>query len=208
MPLRMSLPRPGEPSWPGENRTGRLFPDIDEPKRLPDGPDLPEAPCSGGALPVDQANPNSVVSDPTTHIAFSQEGDRLTSKRCPDGEDPSYAPSLPDGVRGLRNALGPRRAFRLWCLCEQSSPLARKDTVTGPVSPHSHDDVAVLECGHLPRTESRNGEDAEHGIHGPGDRGSPSARAARAWDDVEATLGRLSRAFQAHVRRRIRARGA
>src|SRR5439155_18186131 len=68
MPLRMSLPRPGEPSWPGmSNHTVTLFPEACEPKHLSEiSPDR-------GTLPVDQANPISV--DPTLQrISRSRKG--------------------------------------------------------------------------------------------------------------------------------------
>src|SRR6187200_1112491 len=81
MPLRMSLPRPGEPSWPGENRTGLLFPittnrNVCQMDRI-----SRDGPCSGGALPVDQANPNSVVG---TLQRISRSRKRVTVLRQKD----------------------------------------------------------------------------------------------------------------------------
>src|SRR6478735_5002259 len=127
-----------------ENRTEPLFPKVDEPKRLPDGHDPPEGPCPGDALPVDQANPNSVD---WTLQRISRSRKRVTVLRQKHVRSVKPNPVrevLPCSVRRLGDALEPRRAFSHRCLSERSAGPARKDTVAGPVSPHSSDDVAAL----------------------------------------------------------------
>ena len=75
MPLRMSLPRPGEPSCPGmTNHTETLFPK----RAIETSPDAkpiigPRPSPRGGTLPADQANPISVVST-LQRISRSRKG--------------------------------------------------------------------------------------------------------------------------------------
>src|SRR5437870_12661758 len=133
MPLRMSLPRPGEPSCPGmTNHTETLFPK----RAIETSPDAepiigPRPPPRGGTLPADQANPISVV---LTLQRISRSRKRVIAMRPKDVEavtshrgKPPSPMRLPDDRAGG----GPRSASPSRCLVAQSSKLARKDTVLG-----------------------------------------------------------------------------